>query len=178
MVALRHHHSAGKKNIADESGQALVEFTVILVLTVILALGAIDFGRILSDLEVMSGLTRQGSNLASRGTSLSDSAAAVVSGDAPLDLSRNGEVIVTAVTSVNHVNKITGQVSQGGIVYTSKIGQGVGNLATIPLAAAPMLQTGQTIYVTEVFYSFQAVTPLGNLVKMVMPSTLYEVAYF
>ena len=178
MTASRHHHSAGKKNIADESGQALLEFLIILPLTLVLVFGLIDFGRALSCLEVISELTRQGSNLASRGTNLSDSAAAVVAGDAPLDLSKNGEVIVTAVTNINQVNQITGQVSQGGILSISKIGQGVGKQATVPPAAATMLQPGQTIYVTEVFYSFQAITPIGNLLNMVMPSTLYEVAYF
>ena len=37
---------------------------------------------------------------------------------------------------------------------------------------------GQTIYVTEVFYSYQPVTPIGNMLNVVLPSTLYEAAYF
>ena len=41
-----------------------------------------------------------------------------------------------------------------------------------------MLQPGKTVYITEVFYSYQPITPIGSLLGIVMPSTLYEVAYF
>jgi hypothetical protein len=129
-------------------------------------------------MQVMVGLTREGSNLASRGTTLSDSAKAVITGDAPLDLNANGEVIVTSIANVGGSNIITGQASQGGISRSSKLGAGVGNHATVPPAAAAMLQPGATIYVTEVFYSYRPITPIGNFVKIVMPSTLYEAAYF
>jgi Flp pilus assembly protein TadG len=175
---LRHHDSFGTKFVENESGQAAYEFTAIATLLLLLVFALVDFSRALNYMEVMVGLTRQGSNLASRGTSLSDSAAAVVTGDAPLNLTLNGEVIVTSVTNSSGVNTITGQVSLGGISRTSKIGRGVGNRATVPPAAAGLLQPGQTIYVTEVFYSYQPVTPIGNFVKIVMPSTLYEAAYF
>ena len=40
-------------------------------------------------------------------------------------------------------------------------------------------QLNQTVYVTEVFYNFQAITPIGNfLSKTFLPSQLYDVAYF
>ena len=178
MVAPRHHDSEGKKIIADKSGQAALEFAIIATVMLLLLFAVIDFGRVLNCLQVMIGLTRQGSNLASRGDTLLASAAAVVAGDAPLDLSHNGEVIVTSVTNIKKVNTITGQASQGGIVRTSQVGPGVGMPATVPPAAATMLQAGQTIYVTEVFYSYQPITPIGNLIKIAMPSTLYEAAYF
>jgi hypothetical protein len=41
-----------------------------------------------------------------------------------------------------------------------------------------MLQPGQTIYVTEIFYSYKPITPIQNLLKFVMPSDLYQSAYF
>jgi len=178
MAASRQYHAMGREFKADESGQALTEFALILPTLLVLAFAMIDFGRALSDMQVMSGLTRQGSNLASRGTSLSASAAAVIAGDAPLNLNSNGEVIVTSVSLVNSVNTITGQASQGGISCSSKIGQGTGNPAAVPPGVAAMLQSGQTVYVTEVFYTYQPITPVGKLLNIVMPSTLYEAAYF
>jgi Flp pilus assembly protein TadG len=178
MAASRHHTSFVTGIPANKSGQAAVEFAFIVPALIILLLAVIDFGRVLTNMEVMVGLTRQGSNLASRGTPLSASAAAVVAGDAPLDLNKNGEVIITSVANVKNVNTITGQVSQGGISRTSQVGSGVGNKATVPAASATILQNGQTIYVTEVFYTFQPITPIGQFMNVVMPSTIYEVAYF
>jgi Flp pilus assembly protein TadG len=178
MSTSGHRHSVGNTIAANESGQAAVEFAMVATLVLMLLLAIIDFGRALNYMQVMVGLTRQGSNLASRGTSLAQSAAAVVAGSAPLNLGNNGEVTVTSVANINNVNTITGQVSQGGISCTSKIGKGVGTRATVPSAAATMLQNGQTIFITELCYSYRPITPIGNLVKMVMPPTLYEAAYF
>jgi Flp pilus assembly protein TadG len=161
-----------------ESGQAMLEFAIIASLVLTLVFAIVDFGRAFNEMQVMIGLTRQGSNLASRGTPLLDSAQAVVAGDAPLDLNAKGEVIVTAVTRNAQGAVITGQVTQGGVTRVSKIGQGVGTMATLPAAAAAMLQSGQTIYITEVFYTYQAITPVAKLLNLIMPSTLYQAAYF
>jgi Flp pilus assembly protein TadG len=178
MATSQHHQSIGKRNRAHESGQAMLEFAIIASLIITLVFALIDFGRAFNSLQVMIGLSRQGSNLASRGDTLTASAAAVVSGDAPLDLTANGEVIVTSVTNNSGSNLITGQTSQGGISQTSKVGTGVGAVATVPASVVAMLQPGKTVYITEVFYSFQPITPIGSLLGVVMPSTLYEAAYF
>jgi len=175
MPSLKLLASMSTKNTRKESGQAAVEFALVAMVMLLLFFMLVDFGRAIYDLEVMSGLTRQGSNLASRGSDLPTSAAAVVSGDAPLDLSHNGEVIITSVTNTNRVNTITGQVSLGGISQNSKIGNRVGSRATIPAAAITMLQPNQTIFITEVFYSFHPVTPM---LHNALPSTLYQAAYF
>lgn len=173
-----HSDSSWRKISAVERGQAAVEFALVAGLMLVLFSVVIDFSRAIHDLQVMAGLSRQGSNLASRGTTLSDSAAAVIAGDTPLDLSRNGEVIITSVTNINRVFTITDQVSQGGISQNSRVGKGVGNRAQLPSTAAGMLQPGQTIYVTEIFYSYQPITPIRNLLKVAMPSDLYQAAYF
>jgi len=178
MAESLHRGSVAAKIPPGETGQAAVEFTFIATTIIVLALALIDFGRLLNYMQVMVDLTRQGSNLASRGTDLPTSAAAVIAGDAPLNLSTSGEVIITSVATVSKVNTITGQASQVGISRTSHIGKGVGNPATVPAASSTILQDGQTMYITEVFYTFAPITPVGKMLNFVMPSTLYQVAYF
>jgi Flp pilus assembly protein TadG len=157
-----------------------LEFTACFLVLLTMVFGLIDVSRILHDKQVMSGLTRQGSNLASRGTSLQQTVSALVTQGSSLDLGTQGRVIVTSVAEgSNGSPEITAQVeSTGGIAVTSSVGNGVGKPANVPAAANPVLQKGQTIYVTEVYYSFQAVTPIGGILKLALPSTLYEAAYF
>jgi Flp pilus assembly protein TadG len=81
MAALRHR--IGTRYRANKSGQAAVEFAIIVTTMLVLLLALIDLSRAVNSVQVMVGLSRQGSNLASRGTSLPNSVAAVVAGDAP-----------------------------------------------------------------------------------------------
>jgi len=178
---MKYSHSRGsRREIVPKfrAGQAAVEFALIAGLMLVLVCMVIDLSRAIHDEQLMSGLSREGSNLASRGTTLSDSATAVLGASASLDLSDSGEVIITSVTNINHVYTITDQFSEGGISQTSKVGTGVGTTATMPASAASALQLGQTLYVTEIFYSYRPITPIQNLLKILMPSTLYQVAYF
>jgi Flp pilus assembly protein TadG len=161
-------------------GQAAVELAMITPLLLIVFMAIVDFSRALNDEQILVDLTRQGSNMASRGTALPAAANAVVQGSAPLNLAQNGEIIITSVARVNNADKITGQASQGGLSAASKIGTGVGSSATVPAAVDDIFKnnSGQTVFITEVYYSFKSVTPIGNFMKIVLPSKFYEVAYF
>ena len=63
------------------------------------------------DLQVISGLSRQGGNLASRGSPVLAAASAVMAGQAPLNFSASGRVIVTSIIDNNGVYTITDQAS-------------------------------------------------------------------
>jgi Flp pilus assembly protein TadG len=166
----------------DRSGQALVEFMFVASILLLLLFGLIDFCRALSVRQVITSLTREGSNLASRGTTMSDAVDAVVASAAPLDIdTASGKVIITAVINVNGAFTITNQVSRGLLTATSKIGTGVGapvSTTWIPNTAVPIPKANKIVYVTEVFYDFKAVTPIGAFLNFTMPSPLYDVAYF
>src|ERR1700732_4673060 len=89
-----HPDSAHKRIVAAESGQAAMEFALIAALMLVLLCMVVDFSRAIHDEQLMAGLSRQGSNLASRGTTLSESAAAVTGGSPSLNLRDEGEVIL------------------------------------------------------------------------------------
>jgi len=153
-----------------------------------MAFAIIDFSRAIYEKQVLSHLTREGSNLASRSTSgdpLTNAANAVIDGAAPLDLNTDGYVIVTSVENKDGTCQVTGQVAMGGKSAVSKIAQRKKKDFTAPNLPEPcsdsgtgLPQNGQTMYVTEVFYTYRPVTPIGSLLNVVMPSWLYDVAYF
>jgi len=162
------------------SGQALFELALLVPMLCLVIFGIIDYGRVLDQEQIMVDLSRQGSNMASRGTTLSAAADAVVQGSGGLNLSQAGEVIITSVARVSSVDTITGQVVEGKLSAASKIGTGVGSKATVPAVVDDVFanNSGQTMYITEVYCSFQQITPLAKMWSLVMPSALYQVAYF
>ena len=179
----------------EESGQALVELALAFVLLCVFVSGIIDFGRAIYDVQVMKNLVGEGSMMASRGTKddVATTAATVATyAGSDINLSTLGCVIVTIVTNnpsgVGQV--VTGQASTGGICGASnpsKVGclKGQGSCgtstATLPAGAVAALAgepTGSSIYVTEIFYTYNAVTPIAALLGKSMPSQFYSVAYY
>ena len=167
------------KRLKNERGAALVELALSVPLLLILVFGLIEFSQIIFSEQVMSGLTRQGSDLASRGTSLTDAVSALSTQGASLNIGTKGRIIVTAVADVKGKPQIVDQAeSSTGISVTSEIGSGIGKPASISSSANTVLAAGQTLYVTEVFYSYTPMTPIGNLLETSIGSTLYQAAFF
>jgi Flp pilus assembly protein TadG len=147
----------------------------------VLAFGLIDFSRAIYQKQVMTNLTREGSNLAARNTPLSEAVNAVVRGAAPLNLTTSGRVILTSVENVNGTCRLKQQVTFGGIVASSKLGTRENDKVTaIPCSDSTdsIPQPGQTVYVTEVYYRYEAITPLARIIRVAVPSPLYDVAIF
>jgi TadE-like protein len=179
-----------KKLFANGSGQAAAELAVVMLLMIPLLCASIDFGRAFYQLQILSELSRQGSSLALRGEgttscdTLCTAGTDLIAGSSGLNLSSNGTVIISSLSQPNVVTgvgpsgtgyKITEQwISSGGLGKASKIGTTGQTNRTI--TGAPGLEDGQLMYVTEIFYSFTPITPLGR--KVGMPTTLYDVAYF
>jgi Flp pilus assembly protein TadG len=189
---------------ANERGQALLEMTPVILLMLILGFGVIDFGRAIWQQEVLTGLTREGSDVASRTTPVNLPAAvtAVVNDGAVLNLNGScsatipqcGKVIITSVqntgTAGAPVFVMTGQAFGGNLNATSKIGtyhanpqHGQSNTVTLSADSLPGVTTtipapGSTVYVTEIYDLYAPITPIASFMKITMPTTLYDVAYF
>jgi Flp pilus assembly protein TadG len=168
----------GRRSRVEASGQALLEFAMVVFVLVILAFGLIDFSRFINAQQVVVNVTREAANLASRGTNMTDALTAVINSAQPLNVNTSGLVIITSVTNNNGAIRIASQVSQGGITAASRVGTVVGNLAVLPATAVAIPQPTQTLYICEMFYTFTPITPVGALLGLVLPTRIYDVAYF
>ena len=195
MSASRRNRSINRKSGMGECGQVLLEFALTLPLLVVLVFGLIDFSRGIYIQQVLVSLTRDSSLMAARGTLPADVVTVLTTntnttGTSPLDLMNRGRIIITPVinngTDAIPVYQVAAAqysagTCQGCTTMNSRVGANVvGSSATLPPQPADgnsFPQPGKTVYVTEIFYAYQALTPIGTLLARVMPSQLYDVAY-
>jgi Flp pilus assembly protein TadG len=171
---------------SDCTGQATVELAFIIIMLLVMMFGLIDFGRAIYERQVITNIAREGSNLAFRGVgdspeeTVTNAVNAVIASASPLNINTKGRVIISAVVKSNTLFRVTIQLSKGAnITATSKLRSGIGTLATMPVTTTPQIpQANKTMYVTEVFYNFVPITPVGKLLKLAFPTQLYDVAYF
>lgn len=109
MVRRRIHRYPGKRRMA---GIAAVELALILPLLIMLALPIADFARAIQASMILINLSREGANLASRGSQSLKVAGQSIMGSLaatapPLDMNRDGMMYIT---------RIIGQKDAGGAV--------------------------------------------------------------
>jgi len=176
----------------SQSGQALVEFTLVGFIVLFLLFGMIDFCRSISTDQVIINLSREGANLASRGSvgnstdaAISNAVAGVIAEATPLNINSSGEVIISAVFNTGRSYVISNQISEGHLTVPSKIGV-LNGTAAMPIpanAAGAVPQSNQTTFVAEIYYNFVPVTSLGNIVVgnlrgFTVTNQMYDAAYF
>ena len=87
-----------RRTLADQRGQSLVEFAIVMPLFLIIVLGIVEVGFALVDQHVTTRLTREGSNLISRDTPLAEAAAAVRSmASRPLNFDNGSSKLIFSV---------------------------------------------------------------------------------
>ena len=171
----------------ERSGQALIEFMFVGFILLFMLFGMIDFSRAISTRQVLINLSREAANLAARGTgdttdaAISNAIAAVMAGSAPLSITTNGLVIITAILNSNGTYLVTNQISEGGLpglasrVASGGVGSTVSNMSS---TSVQIPQSNQTLFVSEVYYTNSAATPIGRLLNFNMSKPLYDAAYF
>ena len=158
------------------TGLALLQLAILLPLLFLLLFGMIDFGRLLLVKNELSALSREGGNLASRGTPFDQTIRAIFSASGSSDLNHNGCIILTAVE--RHPNGhpvVTDQMIAGHRLRSSRVGS-LGGPATVPVPHLP--RPGQVLIVAEVFMDFSAVTPIASFLGQNLPGFAYDSAYF
>jgi hypothetical protein len=183
-------------------GQSIVEFALILPLVMVLVLGVVEVSYALLDQHVITKLTREGSNLISRDTSLQDAATALVSmSSRPVNFSSNAKVIFSVIRKVetagaaNFGKVILYQRYQYGTLSNSSVLSSSGgsfggapdyqannsdndsSLQITNLPANLSLVNGGMMYVTEIYTTHALLTPFDKF-GITVPSTLYSIAYF
>jgi hypothetical protein len=193
-----------KKRLSCTAGQGLLEFAMVLPLFLLLALGVVEVGYLLMDQHVVTKLSREGSNLISRDTTLLDAATAMRSmATRPVDFGgTNSRLILSVIkrggtTGTPNYNKdvlyqrhliggltkpsqllTRGTVTFGGAPdYVAANTDTNTNLQITNLPPAVTLAPGGMLYVTEVYTTHSSITPLEGF-GLALPETLYSIAYF
>jgi hypothetical protein len=169
-----------------ESGQAFIEFTLVVCILMALIFGAIDFCRAIYMRQLLINLSRETANLEARGVGTTTQdimtnalSAAVLEALPSLALDgANGKVIVTAVTNPNGAGpRLSLQYHTGSLPDSdSRLGSTIGAAPTYwPNGIST---TNRSVYVAEIFYKYKPITPVGYFFKGVLPTQFYDAAYF
>ncbi len=84
----------------NASGQALLEFALVMPMLLVFVLGIVDFSRAIYDYEVITNLAGEGSSTASRGNTLAATVGTIMQyAGSDINMLSNGCVIATSVNS-------------------------------------------------------------------------------
>lgn len=191
------------RRLLDARGQSIVEFAFLTPLILVVALGVVEFGYALLDQHVVTKLTREGSNLISRDTTLDDGITLMRSmSTRPVDFSTRSRVIFSvlkkgATTNTANYDRVIlyQRAEYGSLAGTSGLrmsGSGTfgggpdyvalnsdtnAGLQIANLPAYLDVTRGGLVYVTEIFTTHNLLTPLDGF-GVTVPNTLYSIAYF
>jgi len=191
-----------KQNFSNSRGQTLIEFSIIMPFLLLIVLGVVDVSYLLFDQHIVTKLSREGSNLISRNTSLQDAATAVKSmSSPPVNFASGSKIIFSVIRNVPtagasnfgkpilYQRYVYGSVAGASTIVTRGAGSfGSGpdyqannsdNDTNLQITSLPpnMVATGAMLYVTEIFSPHPHLTPIDKF-GVTLPTTLYSIAYF
>lgn len=170
-----------KKLIRSKKGQSLIELTLIFPLMLLMVYGVVEVGQIISTYLTLTHTTREGANLASRGTPPNTALDAIILAADPTIRNDNlsqWQIIYTEIiqapdtacltppTGCTYMvsDKVDGQIYRGSFGQSSKLG-GAGTIITPSiLPGIENVIAGQIFKAIEVFYDYgpNVITFIGN----------------
>jgi len=191
------------RRLRSSEGQSILEFAMMLPLVAVLVLGVVELSWALLDQHVVTKLSREGSNLISRSTSLQDAALAMTTmSTRPVDFTGTNSrlifsvVLRVATTGASNYNRdilyqryqygglsassaltTTGSGSFGGAPNYQATNPDNDTSLQITNLPASLNVTGGMLYITEIYTTHTLITPF-NRFGISVPSTLYSIAYF
>jgi hypothetical protein len=190
-----------RMRVRSERGQGILEFAIVLPLVLILVLGVVEIGYALLDQHVVTKLTREGSNLISRNTSLTDAGAAMrTMSTKPVDFTSGSHLIFSVVKkgattgtanfdkdilyqryefgplSASSTLQTLGTGSFTGPDYTA-INSDTDTRLQVTNLPTGLVASGGMIYITEIYSTHTLITPFDRF-GVTVPSVLYSIAYF
>ena len=183
-----------------DSGQALLEFALVVPVVLVLALGVIEVSYALLDQHIVTKLSREGANLISRDTSLQDATTAMKNmSSRPVNFNDGSSKVIFSVVK----NVDTGGANNGKtvlyqrFVYGTAPGASMLNNSGGSFGGAPeylaansdndtslqisnlpaTVSSGGLLYITEIYTRHPLITPLDQF-GITVPQVLYSIAYF
>jgi Flp pilus assembly protein TadG len=194
--------TSNRQRLRDARGTALVEFSLVVPLVLVLCLGVVEVSYALLDQHVVTKLTREGSNLISRNTSLLDTATALTTmSTRPVNFGASARMILSVAKNVdtpgaaNFGRDVLYQRYEFGSLAASSALQTAGaatfgpapdfqasnadNNVSLRLTNLPpnLIGAGGLLYITEIYSRHQLITPFDRF-GIQVPDTLYSIAYF
>jgi Flp pilus assembly protein TadG len=171
-----HPRGPAKQNISTcRRGQGLTELTLALPTLLLLGLGLIEVSRAIETNHIMSNLTREGANVASRGGSLDAAVALTRANQAAVGLGTSGGVIASRIVVTGGVPRVAHQVVSAGLSAASRVGM-PDSVAVAYQSAG--LSEGESYYVVELFLSYVPVTGFNRFLVGLIPETMYDRSLF
>lgn len=158
-----------------DEGAELVELVIVLPFLLIMSFGILELGNALDKAHGMSTLSREGANIAVRGTALDTVAAVTMANGVSIGLDARGGTIVSRILVEGGVPTLKEQVATSGYDGLSRVGQVD---STVSQYVGAGLVDGQQLFAVEVFYDHQKVTPLSRILGPIIPDTMYDVSVF
>jgi hypothetical protein len=195
----------GSRRQPGDAGQSLLELAMLLPMMLVLVFGVVDISAELLDDHIVTRLSREGSNMISRDTSLQDATTAMkLMTSGPVNFDNGTSKLILSVfkrvatTGAPNYNKIVlyQRTQYGSLPNTSALKiAGTGSFGGPPDYVAAnsdddpglvatnfppnlLVTPGDVVYVAEVYSTHTFITPLQGLLSTVFPNTLYSVAYF